>query len=434
MRRTGKDAAIGTSVIVGVAMLGLLPGCGSFRFKFRHADEAKLRASASTEQPTADSDQTPRNTWHETQRQQEVLGAVEAFLKRTEEFGSTDAPAPATRIADVAASGYPSRSAEPPPSPTQPGGLAGRAAQTSPVATSPRASAVANTHITTRVEADDATEQAIPIVESVAIRTASDLESPAAKPPTPNTTNQAISARVDDVGMGVDEFLDQLAAQAGEHGDVEDTWRWRLVQLALRREDQDPAATNNIRADVADLLDAVLAAAREARLVAQDPLTTGQAALASAQTLVEVLASRADPLIPTVALCSEVVTFGVYDTIPEEDFMVGRSLPAIIYIEVDNFTSERIDEDSYRTLLATRLELLTSAGESVWQREEPEIVDRCHRRRRDFFIAQRIALPATLAAGEYVLKVLVEDKLSGKANEAILPITIHAPSPVVVRG
>ena len=63
----------------------------------------------------------------------------------------------------------------------------------------------------------------------------------------------------------------------------------------------------------------------------------------------------------------------------------------------------------------------------MWRHEEPEIVDRCRRRRKDFFIAQRIALPPTLSAGDYVLKVLVEDKLTGRADEATYPIVLVSP-------
>jgi hypothetical protein len=70
---------------------------------------------------------------------------------------------------------------------------------------------------------------------------------------------------------------------------------------------------------------------------------------------------------------------------------------------------------------------LTAAGQSIWQHEEPEIVDICRRRRTDFFVAQRITLPPTLSAGDYVLKVLMEDRLSGKANEGTCVFTIGMP-------
>jgi len=63
--------------------------------------------------------------------------------------------------------------------------------------------------------------------------------------------------------------------------------------------------------------------------------------------------------------------------------------------------------------------VLTPDGRSVWQHQEPDIVDTSRQRRNDFFLAQMVALPATLEPGEYVLKVSVQDELSGKSNQAI---------------
>jgi hypothetical protein len=109
----------------------------------------------------------------------------------------------------------------------------------------------------------------------------------------------------------------------------------------------------------------------------------------------------------------------------DEDFVAGRSNPTIVYSEIRNLRSEPVEGSQYRTLLGTRIEILTADGDSVWQHVEPEIVDLCRRRRNDFFIAQRIVLPSTLPPGEFVLKVLVEDRLSGKADEATHRFTVN---------
>jgi hypothetical protein len=159
-------------------------------------------------------------------------------------------------------------------------------------------------------------------------------------------------------------------------------------------------------------------------------LAGGEDAVSRAEELVHALADRADPIVPTVALCRKVVTFGSYDEMTEEEFVAGRTTQTILYCEVRNFRSEKTSDGLHRTVLGTRLEILTSNGQSVWQHEEPEIVDLCRRRRTDFFIAQRITLPPTLSPNDYVLKVLVEDKLSGKANEATHPFTIGLPTSI----
>ena len=77
----------------------------------------------------------------------------------------------------------------------------------------------------------------------------------------------------------------------------------------------------------------------------------------------------------------------------------------------------------------SRRQLTSSAsGQSVWRHEEPEIVDVCRQQREDFFLAQMVTLPGTLGPGEYVLKVTVQDALSGKSNQAMLRFTLNSTS------
>ena len=72
--------------------------------------------------------------------------------------------------------------------------------------------------------------------------------------------------------------------------------------------------------------------------------------------------------------------------------------------------------------------MLTASGQSLWRHDEPEIIDLSRQQREDFFLAQMITLPATLGPGEYVLKVTIQDALSGKSNQAILPFTLGSTS------
>ena len=97
-----------------------------------------------------------------------------------------------------------------------------------------------------------------------------------------------------------------------------------------------------------------------------------------------------------MAFCRKVVTFGVYEEMAPESFVAGRGIRTIAYTEIRDFRSERNEDGQYLTRLATRLEVLTADGRSVWGHEESDIVDLCRRRRTDFFIAQRVALPPTL--------------------------------------
>ena len=127
------------------------------------------------------------------------------------------------------------------------------------------------------------------------------------------------------------------------------------------------------------------------------------------------------------------LTFGVYDEMDESDFVAGKTLQTIVYSQIDNFRPQRAEDGQYETRLGTRLDLINAAGESVWTHEEPEIVDRCRRRRGDFFIAQRITLPPTLPVGEYTLKLSVEDKGAGRMAETNRPMKLLAPVSVAKR-
>ena len=114
----------------------------------------------------------------------------------------------------------------------------------------------------------------------------------------------------------------------------------------------------------------------------------------------------------------------MYDELPDGFLRGFAQNQAIAYFEVSNFTSEKMPDGRFRTLLSDRFEILTPEGESVWHHEEPEIEDLSRRRREDFFVAQRIVIPPALGEGRYVLKVTVEDRLAAKQTQALLQFNV----------
>ena len=269
---------------------------------------------------------------------------------------------------------------------------------------------------------------AVPLIESITIRAAPPSMVPVEQSAAANTANHPLEVEPGQVAITAERFLEHLKSLAEEAKDFATEWQLRLAQLALNREAEDSEVSSNLSPDAKRILAALVRLGAAARRVAGDPLLPGDEALQQLEELRRVLADRADPTVSTIALCRKVVTFGVYDELSDDDFVAGRTAPAIVYSEIRSLRSEKVADDQYRTVLATRLEVLTAMGDSVWEHEEPEIVDLCRRPRTDFFIAQRIALPPTLPTGEYVLKVLVEDKLSGKANESAHRFAIFSPT------
>jgi hypothetical protein len=273
-------------------------------------------------------------------------------------------------------------------------------------------------------------EQAIPAIQSVNIRPVGDTAKTPSRPALTSTANQPLDTDTNAAEPSVERLVQELREDARKTEDFDAEWKLRLVELAMNRPADAAEYSPKLAADARGILAAFIKAGEAVRQAARNPLDFGEEALRRVSSLQNTLADRADPIVATVALCRTVVTFGVYEEMPSSTFIAGRSTRTIVYSEIENLRSEMTPEGQYRTSLGTRIAVLTADGQEKWEHEEPEIVDVCRRRRSDFFVAQRVTLPPTLPAGEYVLKLLVEDRLSGKANEAATRFSILSPTSV----
>jgi hypothetical protein len=141
------------------------------------------------------------------------------------------------------------------------------------------------------------------------------------------------------------------------------------------------------------------------------------------------LAAQAELSLPTVALCSEVKSYGVYTPVQSNRFIAGRTNnQVIVYAEVQNFQSQMTTDSQWQTRLSEEMVLYTDAGLPVWPSNvTPQtVVDLCRERRHDFFIGKLITLPANLTIGRYLLKVTVTDQLANHVAEATTPIEVVA--------
>ena len=130
------------------------------------------------------------------------------------------------------------------------------------------------------------------------------------------------------------------------------------------------------------------------------------------QQAVDELQQLSNLKIATVEFCRQVNGYGQYRTMSE--LHSGR--PTLVYCEIENFRSLRgtvQDEEVYLTRLKCRIEIETADGQSVHQQEFPVIEDVARNRRRDFYLHLPLTFP-DLAAGDYLLKLTVEDLGSGK--------------------
>jgi hypothetical protein len=362
----------------------------------------------------------------EEQKRLADLNAIEEFLERTAAYDQPTATPESTALR-VDAGGSPSDSSpprlhpdfgkkiEPAKTPTtEPqGGLS-----------QPEARSFANTQVELASATDAASPLALPVIQSVSIHTPSSVAPQGGRIVEDHVSNTPIELGQIRKPFSLDDFLADLKKQAEKTSDLDTQWQLSMMQLALGRDEEAAELSENLSPDTRRILAGLLDAAVAVRAAARNPLRVDGHVLDEVDDLRGALADLADPFVRSVAMCRRVVTFGVYEEMDELEFVAGRSIRTIVYCEVGNFRSQETPEGMHQTVLGTRVEVWSAHGESVWQQEEPEIEDLCRGRRSDFFLAQRITLPPTLPAGDYVLKVYVEDKLSGRANEANHPFRI----------
>jgi len=139
------------------------------------------------------------------------------------------------------------------------------------------------------------------------------------------------------------------------------------------------------------------------------------------------LKSQAELTIPTFTFVSQAPGFGRYQAIEPARFIAGKAHVVGIYYEVENFKSQLNENNLYETRLTENLVLYTeSSGLPVWQDRKSTLTDTSHRRRRDFFNAKNITLPALLTIGRYLLKVTIEDQQANRIAESTIPVEIVA--------
>ena len=78
--------------------------------------------------------------------------------------------------------------------------------------------------------------------------------------------------------------------------------------------------------------------------------------------------------------------------------------------------------------------IATQVNSYCRRREWLPLRDESDRPREDFFLSERIDLPATLAPGRYVLKSTVRDEATGRIAERSVPIEIAAPERTATAG
>jgi hypothetical protein len=138
--------------------------------------------------------------------------------------------------------------------------------------------------------------------------------------------------------------------------------------------------------------------------------------------------AQAELTLPAVALCAvnTVRGFGVYEPLPPA-LKAGQDQPAVLYVEVGNFSSRRNEKSQlWETKLKQEAILYTEGGLAVWTDKSDIPLDTSRNRRHDFYVFKRVTLPKTLTIGRYFLKVTITDEQANRVAENSLPVQVVA--------
>ncbi len=450
---------------LAAVLAAALAGCGSQAVSWGRWNEAGLTADPVTGSPTSrpiDADAGPDaladGPFAEVQESQtdSVDPRLESYVRRLERLGETD------RQTDPASQASVDAPTIPEPRPT---GLTGELAPDLPAVTGPEPAAAQ----TRPAEAEPAWVQPSEIPDPAVVpadptgdASPADLQperpapAPAAEvadadvePPTveilevravlpasPSGEGSAAAAAVNQASLpgaaagpadlpSLIEHRKQTMARQPPR--LDDEFNLRLLQIADNRDEEATAEPQGLDPVQAELMTRVLRVVADARRAIRNPTEATAAALGAAQDLCRALGQQAGVIMPKIALVTRVDSFGVYEPIQPLRFPAGKPVHAYVYTEVTNFRCEPTPDGRLRTLMSETVEVFDAAGKCLWQRSQPQLEDHSRSPRRDFFIGFPIHLPADLPVGEYVLKVTLEDRIGGTADQQRLSFSIARP-------
>ncbi len=124
-------------------------------------------------------------------------------------------------------------------------------------------------------------------------------------------------------------------------------------------------------------------------------------------------ASKLD--VRNLAFCEKVESYGWYTEFSRSQFKPKQQV--ILYAEVENFSAQRIADDSFETELQGSYQIFDSRGNLVDERELPLDKEVCRNYRRDYFLTYLIYLPDGLSSGSYRLELTIEDKKGSAGHQ-----------------
>lgn len=276
-------------------------------------------------------------------------------------------------------------------------------------------------------------ERPAPIVSAAEPTAANIGTSVSIEEPAAHTSAPEMAVDVTDTER-VSRSADDLASALRKRAETETAPFGTLVALgALDLVTPGLGAPGTTTGSLTSAEDRALAAWRSALSQASSELTSGsgpETIERLAKGLLDTLNTDRSLDVARFALCTRVDGFGQFEEFATTSFLARRRHQAIVYVEVDRFTSapasDTLGTAGFEVALVQGVSLYHADGTLAWRQTDQETIDFSRNQRRDFFVVQRIELPETLTVGSYNLKVTMRDKATGAIAERTLPITIVA--------
>ena len=167
--------------------------------------------------------------------------------------------------------------------------------------------------------------------------------------------------------------------------------------------------------------DGVAAVLRALDDSAVDPARRGD----EVRSAVLVLEDKAPLEITDLRLCSKVEGFGDYEAFEPPVRKAGQ--PVILYCELDGLKFEQ-SAAGFRTKVAAQYEILSEGGgPPILARPLGPAEETSRRRRRDYYVVYKFALPESLGPGDYRLRLTARDLIADRSVARELGFAIDRP-------
>ena len=133
------------------------------------------------------------------------------------------------------------------------------------------------------------------------------------------------------------------------------------------------------------------------------------------------LAAASNLEVKSMAFCTEVERYGVITKFPKYHFKPDDEL--LLYCEIENVAANKVKE-GFESQLQGSYEVIDSQGRKVADQLLPMEPETCQNHRRDYFIVYKIYMPQQISAGNYQLRLTVEDMKAHKFGQSQLDFQI----------